>query len=470
MPVNQARSEASKKKWQDPAYRERISLRIAETMRKKMADPNFRNRYSVAAKNLWTDPDFRTRNLASRNITDETKQKISDSLVSNWQNEDYRKKMSESISKAANESFSVDPTRISDLRSQVSTRNWQDPSYRKKMMELMPAIARKKWESASYRAKMALVRIKQPKTSQQQSILYSILDDLNVKYFNDKSEKCAIGWYVWDCRIDPQPGINITRPLLIEVNGDYWHNIPTAIRRDKAKASYLKTYFNQFDNKYLWEHEFIAKERIINLIKYWLGITKLDLIKFNFNEITLNIVKPKDAEIFISKYHYAGRIGNSSINIGYYIKDVLIAVAIYSYPVRQETATKQGYQYKEVLELSRFCIHPAYQVKNLASHLISRSISYIKLNYLKIKCLVSFADSTYNHFGTIYKASNWKLDGEVSPDYWYVDKDGYVCHKKTLWNKANGLGLSEQEYSDKFQYKKVYGDKKYRYVYVLQEP
>jgi len=81
--------------------------------------------------------------------------------------------------------------------------------------------------------------------------------------------------------------------------------------------------------------------------------------------------------------------------------------------------------------------------------------------------LVSFADTTFNHVGTIYKASNWRLDGEVAPDYWYKDNDGYMCHKKTLWNKASKMCMTESEYCAKYGFVKIRGEKKFRYIYEL---
>jgi hypothetical protein len=71
--------------------------------------------------------------------------------------------------------------------------------------------------------------------------------------------------------------------------------------------------------------------------------------------------------------------------------------------------------------------------------------------------------------GTIYKASNWILDGEVAPDYWYADDSGYICHKKTLWNKAKQMGMTESEYCEKYDYMKVLGNKKFRYIYRISK-
>lgn len=64
----------------------------------------------------------------------------------------------------------------------------------------------------------------------------------------------------------------------------------------------------------------------------------------------------------------------------------------------------------------------------------------------------------------IYKASNWRYNGRVKPDYQYIDKDEFVCNKKTLWNKAKKMGMSEKQYCKKFGYSKIWGLSKERYV------
>ncbi len=80
--------------------------------------------------------------------------------------------------------------------------------------------------------------------------------------------------------------------------------------------------------------------------------------------------------------------------------------------------------------------------------------------------IVAYADKTFNHNGTIYKASNFKLDSIVPADYWYTSKDGWVMHKKTLYNRASNIGLTESDYATKFEYIKTHGDIKYKYIYI----
>ena len=87
---------------------------------------------------------------------------------------------------------------------------------------------------------------------------------------------------------------------------------------------------------------------------------------------------------------------------------------------------------------------------------------------LRYKCLVAFADSTIGHFGTIYKATNWEFDGKTDNSYYYVNDDGFVMHKKTLYNRAVKMTMKEKEFANKYGYKKKKTGHKYRFIYNLR--
>jgi hypothetical protein len=119
----------------------------------------------------------------------------------------------------------------------------------------------------------------------------------------------------------------------------------------------------------------------------------------------------------------------------------------------------------QVMELSRLVIHPCYQKNNFASWLLSRAVKLVKKEFNCVSRLVAFADLTYNHTGTIYRASNWKLISTSPPDYWYTDKDGFMMHKKTLYNRACKMSMKEREFAEKYNYNKVWGLGKRKFVY-----
>ena len=188
---------------------------------------------------------------------------------------------------------------------------------------------------------------------------------------------------------------------------------------------------------------------------------------FDLNDIRLELIDTKTAKRFLESYHYTSKIGNNSLRLGFFVDGFLMGVVVFGHVVRNETALRLGLRSSEVRELSRLAIHPSYQIKNCASKIIGMSIRYLKRNLVGIKMLVSFADSTFNHYGTVYKASNWVFDGLVKPSYWYTDGDGWVMHKKTLYDHAVKMKMSEGEFAQKNGYVKVHGMEKARYIFKL---
>jgi len=374
---------------------------------------------STKMKNAWDDnKKEKARDKSLKLVTPELKQKLSDGSRKLWSNNDYREK-----------------------QVKIQTEIWNKPENRKRL--------------ALWRANQS------GRLSSIQKILYSILDDLGIKYFkegNHTDKECIIGPYNFDCVI-PRPN---DRDLVIECQGDYWHTQDKAIRIDKSKATYLEKYCsNTHELKYLWEHEFACQNRIGELIKYWTGLTDNQIENFDFGDLDIKRSKAEEYKLLLSKYHYLPNAGKGGMAYGAYFGDELIAVCVFSKLVRQNIEI-DGFNKNEVIELSRLCIHPNYQKKNLASWFVSRCIKKLDVS---IKCIVSYCDTTHNHDGAIYKSLNFVNDKEVRPDYWYTNENGWVMHKKTLYNKAVKMNIVESEYANKFGYKKIFGSKKLRFVF-----
>jgi len=335
------------------------------------------------------------------------------------------------------------------LRSDVIRKRmkelWTDPAYAKNFSHPFDTVK----EKMAHLAKEQL-----GKPSKIEVLLYSILDDLHIKYEPEK----IFGYWTYDCFV---PDYN----LIIECQGEYWHGQEKAKINDQAKATYLERYFPHLRLKHIWEHEFHCKDRIIDLIKYWTGTKLAEAIDFSFTDVQIKEVEDEDAKRFIAKYHYFGRIGKNSTRYGAYLNDVLIAVCAFACVTRKESADRLGIKTKEIRELSRFCIHPSYQKKNFATWFISKCVKLLHIKFPILKSLISFADTSFNHNGTIYKAANWTFDGKVKPDYWYAGEGGYVMHKKTLWDQAMKMGLSEREYADSINHKRVFGKEKLRFIF-----
>ena len=387
-----------------------------------------------SGKKAWLDQEFR-----DLMVSDEVKSKRLKSLSKTLEDPAYRVRLSEN-----------------------SKRNWTDDEYRRVISEKSKARmctpegrasasinGSKPWIDNSFREKMALVRASQPRVSSIQVLLYSFLDDLGVDYFKEGPDT-VIGFYCFDCLI---PG---KKNLLIECQGDYWHSLDNVVSRDRSKFTYISRYFPEFEIMYLWEREFYSKDRVLDRLKLKLGID-IETVDFNFSDV--EIFEPSGSEVksFLDSYHYIGS-GRGGIRVGARVGDSLIAVAVFSPPLRQNMDFGGDFR-----ELSRFCIHPCYHKKNFGSWLLSRFIKSVK----DVPLIVAYSDGTVGHDGGLYKASNFKLSHSVEPDYWYVDRDGYVMHKRTLYGRAVNLGMKESEFAEKHGYSKKFGGPKKCWVIKL---
>lgn len=391
--------------------------------------PEVKKKKSDFLKQQWQDPEYA--------------EKIKNNSKELWKNAtpELRKKMRDCFTK---------PETLAKIIHSNKTR-WNKPEFRSKMLAL--------WHNPDYRAKIERVHV-----SCLQTLLYSILDDLGVKYFREYSDKqddqeCKIGPYSFDCVIPRE-----NKPtLLIECNGDYWHSLPKNIKRDKAKATYIINNFpEQYELKSLWEHEFNQLNKIVSVVKYWLGLED-EIVEYNLKDVVIKPVEHEQTKLFLSKYHYIHSPGRSGSNLGAFFGDELIAVAVFGFLPRQNISF-EGYKREEVRDLSRFCIHPKYRKKNLGSWFLKRCLKQLPDD---IKLVISYADTTFNHTGALYKSSNFVLDKVVAPDYWYVSNDGWAMHKKTLYNQAVRMGLTERDYAELHGYVKIWGKEKLRFIYKL---
>jgi len=427
---------------------------------------------SAKALNAWKDEDYRsniTKKSRSLKSDEDFCAQRSKEMADKWNDESYKKHMTD-IAKSNTEFFlkNVHSDNAKEKRKKSISEKWSnDKVYRQTIINKLKSYASKscnidrsrnaalkQWENDEFRSKMKVVLDNTKKVSSQQEILYTILDDLGVKYFRERNDgsddkECSIGPYSFDCVIPTG-----CKNILIEVQGEYWHSQPGNILRDNQKLSYISNNFPNCEVKYIWDHEFLFKDRVVETIKYWLGISSVDYVDFSFNDVAIRKSKSNEYRELLSKYHYLSSAGRGGTAIGAYYLDQLIAVCVFSPMIRQNIDNNAK-------ELSRLCIHPSFQKKNFGSWFIARSLKEIKKT--GVSKIISYCDTTYNHDGSVYKASNFVLVGEVKPDYWYVDGDGWVMHKKTLYNRAVNMGMKEKDYAAKHGYTKVWGKNKLKF-------
>ncbi len=445
--------------WDDPKYRERYDI--------LWGDQAWRDRASKRIQALWESPSYREKQETFK-ASDGHRNLQSALAKARWEDPSYRSLVSESM-----KLMWSDPS----LREAMSNRVlelWRNPDYveKQRLASLDPALikiksdnAKKQWENPVFRAGQAHA-VAQCLIDGRDSVLerttQTLLSALGIPYVRHH----VVGYFEFDLFI---PGSN----LLIECNGEYWHSLRKPA--DAAKFTYVDEYFPQYRVLYLWERDFMNPGLIRQkLMAELLGgeDPSLELRDFSFDDLT---VRPLDAkeklphsyysapEEFLQSFHYAGYGRSAKSVYGAFLGGDLVAVCKFATPVRQEVATSMGLRQAKVLELDRFCIHPLYQKKNFASWLVSRCSRRAFDDHPRVRALASFADSTFGHTGTIYKASGWSFVHVVRPDYHYVGPGGFVIHKKTLWDHARKNGHSESDYVAANGYVKVFGKEKLKF-------
>jgi very-short-patch-repair endonuclease/GNAT superfamily N-acetyltransferase len=423
---SEAQKLAQTKAWSDQALREKQS----EVMSAITSTVEYRQKQSGIQSRIWEDPTLRAN--------------ISAKISAAWADQGVRTKYVSAIN-----------TRWSDpaereKQSARSKAKWADPEYR--------ATTTAALLSEDTRTKIAASNARMPVTNSKPHLkVQRLLKSMCIEF---KVEHQFGPW-----------NVDIYIPnwkIVIEVHGNYWHGLEKQEVRDKAKSAYISKYFPDHQIYYIWEHECLQEGKVAAKLRRWLGIDKELLVEYAFTDLAIETATDnKTTDQFLYDWHYQHHGRHGTDIVAKHNGDI-VAIARFISPTRQEIPEASGFKSDEVFELSRFCIRPDYQKKNMATWFLSRARKAVSRD--GIKCLISFADATYNHVGTIYKADNWVLERIVKPGYWYVDSDGWVNHKKTLWNHAKKMGLSEADYAAKYGFTKVCGKEKYKYTHTIKSP
>lgn len=420
----QNQSDKQREVWNRSGYRELQS----EKQKKVWKNPEYRARYET----MWTDLEYRSR--------------LSELIRQKWEEDEFRKRAS-----AASKARWQNDAYADKMRAALVLR-WKDPKYRNAKTDQSKRL----WGDESFRERMGKIRASQSgKKSSIEAIAESILTQLGIEFVFQHS----IGPYVFDFFLT---GKN----AYIECQGEYWHSLPGRQGRDAAKLSYLEKVDPSAKVLYLQERDFMNPVHVSAKIREFAfgEVVEIEQIDFDFKNVTVGVVSREDALQFFNAFHYAGFGRGAKIVLGAFFEGQLVAACKIAPVVRAEVATSMSMVPSEVMEVDRFCIHPSFQKKNFASWLLSRASKVAFDKFPRVRRLVSFADATHGHVGTIYKAANWTEVGKVRPDYHYVNDGGWVVHKKTLYNRAVKMGMGEREYAELHDYMKTFGKEKTKFI------
>lgn len=432
----------------------------------------------------------KVRPLQERNKrSSDSIEKIRQKSLSLWQDADYKKAViaatskkeyvqSLSVAGKANYERSlgkwIKNPESSEILSSLAKKKWLESEYRDKQQKwfaergerlsnaaksaLTIPDKREKW-LAKLRASSARQTANRGWVSTSQKQLYYVLEHSNIAYYEEGDQTMIGPFYTVDCIIPKQQ--NMTKDLIVEVQGEYWHSLPHVIIKDRQKATYIDRY-TDYDLLQLKELSLLSFEDLADsLAKYGLSLA------YTFcetSEVIIKKISEKEAQLFYSIFHYSSTVRKGAITYGAFIGSELVAAISYTYPLRRTTANRYKVNMSEIMEISRLARKTNLKCKNLCSYFISKTR---KLLPKEVRILVSFSDLTYGHSGTVYAAAGFTNDGIVEPDYYYASLTGKY-HKKTIWDRAKKFKMSEDDYAHGHGLVKVNTDAKVRWIYNLK--
>lgn len=141
---------------------------------------------------------------------------------------------------------------------------------------------------------------------------------------------------------------------------------------------------------------------------------------------------------FIEQWHYSKNVNGLKISYCFKLLDansVLIGAMIYGKIGMANVWKKYATNEEELIELKRLCCIDETP-KNTESYFIGHTLRWLK-RFTKIKRVISYADMTYLHQGTIYKATNFVYRGMTSKGK-VIMFDGKRYHDKAIRTMYNG--------------------------------
>ncbi len=188
-------------------------------------------------------------------------------------------------------------------------------------------------------------------------------------------------------------------------------------------------------------------------------------IKNNYTVKSIDNFQCKD---WITHKHYAKRMPPISYAFGIFnLDNNLIGICSFGRPISNPLKIGVcGEQYSEfVYELNRLVINETDE-KNILSFFVSKCLSMLP----KPMIIVSYADTSQNHHGYIYQATNFIYTGLSAEFDDYAIEGMEHLHNATVFEKTkrgskNRVEQLKAKFGDKLYSKPR--DRKHRYIYFL---
>lgn len=194
-------------------------------------------------------------------------------------------------------------------------------------------------------------------------------------------------------------------------------------------------------------------------------VTPLLSRKAAVNNYTVRQVSGGVGRDFIREHHYSRSCHNGPMCWGLFEGDRLIGVCAFATP-NSENVRRSVFgagRENEVTELHRLVILDGTPT-NTESWFISRALEGLRQYRPSIRAVLSFADETEGHIGTIYQATNAIYSGKTGRARFWRDTEGRLRHPR-----QSGHNVTPDEAADRGWVAEM-REAKHRYLYLVGTP
>ena len=174
-------------------------------------------------------------------------------------------------------------------------------------------------------------------------------------------------------------------------------------------------------------------------------------------EFSVRSIKSKQTYDWLLNKHYSKRIPSISYAFGLYKIGELSGVITFGSPPSPSLCVGVcGEKYSDrVIELNRMCVNE-YPIKNLTSYFLGKCLKKLPKTFI----VISYADTSQNHHGYIYQATNWIYTGLSAKRTEKYDINNPNKHSKTVVESMNYNELAVRNRPQKHRYVYFIGSKK----------
>jgi hypothetical protein len=180
-------------------------------------------------------------------------------------------------------------------------------------------------------------------------------------------------------------------------------------------------------------------------------------------DLKLDWATHEAAKYAVMHWHYSKRMPMPPLlKIGIWEDGVFVGVVLFGRGSTSTLGRKFGCSQLETTELVRIAMRDH---ATTVSRVVSIAIAFLKRKNPGLKIVISFADPSQGHIGSIYQAGNWIYTGMSPPDKQYFYQERWQ-HSREIRGGAFGGKRKLKDYSH-LPFKIASG--KYRYVMPLDK-